>query len=229
MARGTQFQTLIEMLRNELGRSNDPAVGLSDLPSLKQQLNRYYERLHMDYDWPHLMRRLPKVTVNAGQRYYDVPTTTTYDEIVSIHVWQNGQPLPLGYGISIEDYGIFDSQEDVRADPIEKWDITFTGTKEQIEIWPMPASAGSFQPIAKRKWARLVNNDDVCAIDDNLVVLRAAAMLTGDEKDKQLKLAEAADLLATLRANSKSGTGSFKLGGGGVERRPYGPVVVRVS
>src|SRR3546814_15776455 len=45
-------------------------------------------------------------------------------------------------GIRSEDYAAYDSAAGERVDPVLRWDVQFTGTTDQIEVWPIPASNG---------------------------------------------------------------------------------------
>lgn len=204
MARNTTLGQIVGMLRDEIGRSNAAgSAGVADFNTLKQLINRYYESLYLDYDWPHLRFIAPRVSLSPGERYYDVPTALDYERIEKIVTWTNGRPYDLDRGIAEDDYRIFSSEDGERADPPLKWDIRHTGTKEQIEIWPMPASAGqSFQITSFRKFVRLIADGDTCKLDDNLIVLFAAAE-AADEKAAPGKLAAAKALYNRLRGRTK--------------------------
>jgi hypothetical protein len=230
MARGTQLLTLITMLRAELGRSTSPALGVADVPTLKQALNRAYETLYKK-DWQHLRREFAKITLNAGQRYYDLPTLLDSDRVEKAVVWWNGEPYPLCKGIGFEHFAAYDSTIDERNSPAARWDIRFTGTVEQIEIWPVPAdSQQTLQFIGKSKFTRLVNDIDTCRLDDNLVVLHAAARLAVARKsnDASLFAADAKELLEELLANAGDTDEPANMAGTMREPDVYTQVVVRV-
>lgn len=228
MARGTQFLTLVTMLRAELERSVSPAVGLEDLPVLKQKLARNYETLQDNYTWPHLHREFDRVTLAAGQRYYDVPATVNFDRLDNVVVWWSGLAYPLIRGIRFEDYNAYDSTRDERSGPVEKWDIRFTGVKEQLEFWPLPNDDDqSVQFTGQAKLPRLVNDIDPCFLDDHLVVLFTAAELERDRGQKEIMLSAARDRLATLRANASPDDVTM-IGGGRPRQGLFSNTVVRV-
>lgn len=229
MARGTTFLDLVIQVRGETLRSVSPAVGVDDIPVIKQKINRVYQTVYDEYDWPHLMRFLPRQNLAAGQRYYDVPNTTTYEEIREVVAWWSNKPHTLTRGIGFEHYGAFDPENNERSDPALRYEIRFTGTKEQIEIWPLPASAYPFQIAAKRKFAPLVADGDLCFVDDQTVVMLAASELHPDKDERRRLLAFGQDRLAQQKANSKTDSEPVRLGMGTRPREIPHQVVIRVG
>jgi len=229
MPRGTQFQALQVMLRDELGRSDSPAVGVSDLPRLSNAINRVYIELAEMHDWPHLRKTFSKITLNAGQSLYDFPSDLNYDRVEQARVWWTNTPKKIHKGISLDDYVAFDTTAGIRADPVQKWDIRWTGTKEQIEVWPLPAGTSQLQFIGFIKTPKLINPIDTCMIDDNLVTLFAAIRFIKDPKEKQLAQSEAQEKLMTMKANTEAGGESIRLGLGEPELTPFQNVVIRVK
>jgi len=229
MARGTQFSALTVMLRDELGRSDSPAVGVSDLPRLYNAINRVYAEIAVDYDWPHLRKTFSKITLNPGQQYYDFPSDLNYDRVEMARVWWLGTPKKVHKGITLDDYTAFDSTSGVRADPVVKWDIRWTGTKEQIEVWPLPAGTSQLQFVGFISTPKLVAPADVCLVDDVLVTLFAALRFIKDPKEKQTATAEAQDRYAALKANTEAAGDSIQLGLGLSELTPFKNVVIRVK
>lgn len=229
MARGTTFLDLVIQVRGETLRSVSPAVGLDDLPVIKQKIKRHYQTIYDDYDWPHLMRWLPRQNLAAGQRYYDIPSLTTYEEIRQVIAWWSGKPHRLTRGIGIEHYGAFDPESNERSDPALRYEIRFTGIAEQIEIWPLPASAYPFQIEAKRKFQQLVNDGDVCLVDDQVVVLMAASELHPDKDERARLFGLAQERLAAQKAGSKLDSEPVRLGMNTHPREIPHEVVLRVG
>lgn len=230
--RRKQFQQLIYDLRAELGRAVDPAAGVSDLPSLKQTIQRTYETVYDEYDWPHLTVKPARFNLNAGQRYYDLPAELSYETITDVVVWWNGQPVPLTRGIGFEEYAQYDSDNDQRSTPALLWDVVYTDNKEAIEVWPVPASTQSLQFVGKKKFVPLVDDADLCLLDDQLVVLSAAVeLLPRDKKgDAQVKLSIMQARFARLKSRAKAGAASIRIGlGGGGRRQLPAKSTVRVS
>ena len=219
MARGTQFLQLVTMLRAELRRSLNPAVGVEDVPELQRLIVRQYEKLWWDHDWPHLLKFYPAITLNAGQRYYDMPAGLDYERIKDVALYFSAIPSYLERGISFEEYAISNPDLGARSDPALKWDVRFgDGVQEQIEVWPVPAGTGAstLQFSGYATVPRLVNDQDVCLLDDNLVVLFAATeALTGQKSaDAQIKGAEAMALLAKLRGRTQAHAKVIAIGQG---------------
>jgi hypothetical protein len=211
MARGTQFLQLVTMLREELGRATDVSVGVSDVPELKRKLNRYYEQIYTDRDWPHLRRTFDRITLSAGERFYDLPEELDYERIERVVLWQNGIPIPLDRGITSEDYAGYDSVSDERSSPVLKWDIRDVAGDPMVELWPMPSdNTQKIEFTGFVKFTRLVNDSDICLLDDNLVVGFAAAELLAKQESKNAKqVAEATAALydrLTGRVKAAKGT-----------------------
>src|SRR3546814_4724009 len=64
-------------------------------------------------------------------------------------------------GIRSEDYAAYDSAAGERVDPVLRWDVQFTGTTDQIEVWPIPASNGMrLQVFGKKVLAPLIRSEE---------------------------------------------------------------------
>jgi hypothetical protein len=202
MARGTQLSALVYMLRAEIRRSTDVSIGTADLPELKQVLNRHYDALWWKYDWPHLCKYFPQVTLNAGQQLYDFPSGLTYERIKSVYAWWSGSPTRIDRGIDFDNYATFNSLIGSRSDPPMAWDVRYNdGVTEALEIWPIPATTGNLiQFFGYATLPRLVADADRCLLDDMLVVLSASAdILAGaGAKGAAIRLREAQDHEARL-------------------------------
>jgi hypothetical protein len=234
MARGTPLSRLVVMLRDELRRASTPSIGADDLASLRQVLNRNYRILALDHDWPHLMKVSNRMTLYAGQRYYDLPDQIDYDRIINIIAWYSSEPYELMRGIDFADYATYDPELDERSEPVLKWDIRWTGDTDQLEIWPLPnTNAQQLQIRAIRELPALVDDTDKCLLDDQLVVAFAAAELATAQKsaDAEIKAGQAQRLLGMLKARSNNNQEEYRVGLGRDDAngsRPY-QAVVRVS
>jgi hypothetical protein len=227
VARGTAFSELVIQLRNETGRSDDVNVGVDELPLLKQAINSAYITLYDDNDWPHLRKTFDRISLSAGSRYYDFPTGLNSERVETVAVWYNGEPHRVDRGISFEEYSLYSSEDDERSDPVTRWDVRWTGTEDQIEVWPIPSSnTQKLQFTGIQSISRLVDDDDLCLLDDILVVKLAAAEILG-EKGGKIKLAQAQERLRKLKGRGHS-TSRYQLGLGdpGLSRPN---ITVRVS
>lgn len=231
MARGETLQQLVSDLREELRRANTPSAGPTDTATLRRTINHVYALLHASFDWPHLHTFFDRITLNAGQRFYDLPTGLDYERITDAAAWVNGTPEPIARGIGFPEYSSYDPAADERSSPALKWDIRFTGTREQIEIWPLPDSSTQSVQFAGY-WAanRLVDDNDICRLDGEIVVLYAAAeLLPKDSADKTAKLQVAQELLRLrrVRASSKTEVRLGLDGDGGKSRASQAVIRVR--
>lgn len=227
--RGIQLTRLISKLRAEIGRSTNVSVGVDDAPSLIAIMQRTQETLYDDYDWPHLRVTFPAITLNAGQRYYDLPDELNYDRIEDVAIRINGLPVPFRQGIDFNCYAVFDSDAGVRSNPAQRWDIRSVEDAEQIEVWPIPSdSANSMQFKGIRKLRPLVDAGDVCDIDDRLIVLFSAAeLLAKDESPAaNIKLKAAQQLYSRLKGRSAGARPTYRMGMGTPSPQPYRATVV---
>lgn len=216
MARGTALSQLVSMFRAETHRSMSVAAGVDALDAVKELLRRTQEMLYDEYDWPFL-RVMTTKTLAAGSRYYDVPADLNLERIDEVQLIYSGEPRPISHGISFAEYATFDSDSDERSDPVLAWDLRWTGSATQIEVWPIPASSGSklwFRGI--RKLRALTSDSDVADLDDRLIVLYAAAetLAAQDSKDAQAKLSAARDRLSRMKGRAQGPTTPIALGQG---------------
>lgn len=234
MARGTQFSDLVIRVRDESGRANSVAVGVEDVDGLKTLINRVYTTLYNKYDWPFLRTRFDKITVSAGQRYKDLPTSLDIERVEEVLVWYNDLAYRLDKGISPTDYAIWDPEADERSDPILRWDYIYVEDQAapQIEVWPLPSVEQELQFTGIRNISRLVDDDNICLLDDDLIVLYAVAELAAREqlKDADLKLAAANDHFNWIKGRLRATQERLSLGlGSDPQRRVIPRATVRIS
>lgn len=181
MARGTQLSALVDALRAEIGASTNVAMGVNTLPALKQLLNRVQQQLWEGFDWPFAFIERDEQMVN-GQRYYTFDPEIDFGRISSAHVKYSSSWRPLEYGIGIEQYNSSDPAEGDKQDPPTHW-RHYEGN--QFEVWPMPSSnecVVRFKAI--KKCPLMINDSDVALLDDNLIVMYAAAELLARAKSE---------------------------------------------
>lgn len=199
MARGVTFQQLIHKLRAETGRSTSLAQGAQELDHLKQILQRTQEDLYDRYDWEFKNITRDESMV-AGSRYYTLDSDLSFDN-VSYCVCQpsNGESwYDVAYGIDEHLYNILDSDQDEREEWVRHWD-QYEGN--QYEVWPIPATSdATLRFRGKKVLSALVADSDTADLDDQLIVLHAAAELLAPDDGElaALKLKMAERRLATL-------------------------------
>jgi hypothetical protein len=225
MARGTQLETLIYMLRAETGQSVLVSAGVDNKPSLTQIINRAQQVLADDFNWPFL-KIMPFKDLEAGERYYNLTSDfggLDIERVVSVAVWDNGQPSPIVKGIGFAEYAQYDSNDDVRSSPVQRWDVKYTddtgdsSVGEQIEVWPIPDDNNQrLQFEGYRSVPLLVEDSDRAMLDDQLIVLTAATEVLARQgnKDAPLKQRIAKARYQQLRARYSSNDEPIIMGGG---------------
>lgn len=222
MARGSTLGTMLSMLRDECKYTSSAAAGQSKNPALRRLLQRHYVMLYDQHDWPHLLGAWEDKAIVAGSRYYDFPTDISMDNAVkAFRRWSNRwEPIAAGFEPVV--YNQFDSDNDERSDPIQAWRVY---SETQFEVWPLPLTDSTVRFIGKRAIGAFSADSDTCLLDDELVVLHAAAEELGEEKGK-VKKALAADRFTQLKALQNKAA-SFRPGEDGLRpRRPHGSIVV---
>lgn len=186
-----------------MSSSSSPALGQNFRDIIKSRIRREYARLFEDFDWPHLQVWETR-SVNAGQRYYDFPDTLTLGTTRAIYREHGNQWLEIARGLTPMDYNAFNSDDGVRTDPIQKWRPY---GDNQIEVWPLPASASTLLFVGKRTPSALTDEDDTADLDSDLLILFAAGKLLKRRKadDADIVLAEANTHYTTLKQRAQTG------------------------
>ena len=206
MARNVTLQEILKNLRLETGKSDSEAFGKgTDRAKLVNQINTTQEWLYDNWDWGFLDTHADK-QVQAGQRFYDVPTEFNLDSFDAVYLKRNGLWIELYEGIGIEHYNTVDSELDTpeRRDPVERWDVRDVSGNTQIEVWPIAASnTDTLRFFGTRSLPKLVSDSDKALLDDLAIVFFSAAeLLAGkDDAQSQLKLQKGNDRLKRIRAN----------------------------
>lgn len=242
MARGTSLSTLFTMLRAECGHSTSVAAGIDNEASLLQKLQRTQIMLYDEYDWPFMMKEWD-IPMQTGVRYYDFPTEPGFPGLTVINLegtvgaWidYSGRPIELARGIGQYQYAQYNSNAENpdQADPVRRWDIKrSTDSKEQIEVWPIPAGNTNILWLhGKKKPRPLVAAIDVADLDDQLIVLTAAAEILARQKSADAPKVEAAAAarLKQLKERTKGGTRMFTLTGRHSRNSNLGKTIIRIG
>jgi hypothetical protein len=200
MARGSTLGQVIDDLRIEAGMDPNPALSLNMVPQMKRALKREQERLYDEFDWPFLRVRRD-IPLQAGERYYDIPDDMNLERIEDVaHRWGD-RWASLDRGITIEQYNIYDSDADIRAEPAIKWDVHDTGDGAQLEIWPVPVTTGiQLRVTGIRKLTPLLKDADRLDLDDQMITLYVASEMLAktNAKDAAIKQGKAIERFRTL-------------------------------
>lgn len=224
MARGvTTLSQCVDRLRKEIRASTAPAQNQSARAGYVHLLQRVQRQLWLDHLWPHIRVYRDK-TLSAGQQLYSFPSDLKFEQIRKTEVKFNSRWIPVEYGIDSTHYNQIDPETDTRQDPVQRWQMY---EDNQIEVWPLPLSNGDADGDGRlRFWGNkdldaFISDSDVTTLDDDLIVLFAAAeyMAGNGQKDAAAKLTAARNLLNKLLGkNVKSKP--FILGGGMCEGEP---------
>lgn len=234
MARGTSFGELMTKLRIAARYDPNPALSKNMEPLMRQTLQDTQERLYDEFDWPFLRVHRDKV-LSAGQRFYDFPDDLNLERTIKVDVRHGSEWLPVERGITLDEYSLYDSEADVRCDPVLRWEVMDTGGGEQMEVWPLPATNNAqLRLTGIRKLKPLVEASDIADLDDQLIVAFAAGELLGGAKNPvaQVKFQQGARRLELLQGRStKTRHNTFVLGGAPSDRnmqRQRAPLVAYV-
>tara|TARA_R110002072_G_scaffold29439_2_gene93071 strand:- start:344 stop:1054 length:711 start_codon:yes stop_codon:yes gene_type:complete len=232
MPRGVTLGQLITDLRSEAGHSLQANLGKATRDVFVNLIDRTQRRLWADYSWPFLSVTRD-LAINAGQRYYDLPSDVTFERIERMETKHGDVWGKMHFGITNEHYNQHDSDRGIRSSPIRRYD-TYEGN--QLEIWPIPAEnsdPSTFKGLVRlhgiKNLSALVAEADTADLDDQLILLYAAAELAARQKqgDANNKLAQAQAHYGRLKARM-SKTETFVIGGGEPEGmyRPKGPPLI---
>lgn len=213
---GDTLATIIEEVQYELVQVASPAVGTQFREQIKARIRREYRRLYHDFDWPDLIDWYDTET-SAGERFYDFPDEASLNTTSAIYVRWGNQWIKLDRGIDPDHYNAHDSDADGRSDPVQRWRPKGT----QVEFWPIPASdENTLRFVAKRPFTPLVDEDDICDLDTDLIVLHSAAQLARrySNDEAALILARADQHYKTLKSRSQRGGIKVNFAAGGSER-----------
>jgi hypothetical protein len=211
---GVTLSEMVLDLRGELLQSVNTNHGVNAAPAHKRILARIQRTLWLDFAWPHL-RVDRDIPMAAGQRYYDFPTDLPLDRVEQVAVKWSGRWHGLERGIDVALYNAYDSDVDIRTDPVLRW-APYEET--QFEVWPIPATDGAqtVRICGIRNLRPLVEDADTCDLDSDLIVLTAATELAADAKSQRAAALQsrARQLYAKLtQRSSRNDNGVFVLGG----------------
>ena len=201
MARGTQLIKLVEMYRTETGQSINTTMNQADLTHVQNLIRRTQEVLYHKYEWSFL-DIFRDETMTPGNRYYTLDADLSYDSIQEVwtrkttsDAWQR-----VDYGITPDHYNDQDSDSGDEQDPVRAWDYYEGG---QIEVWPIPVTATTVRFFGKEPLGALLANNDTSTLDDNMIILTAAAETLLDRQPRRAEalLATAADIRMSLIGN----------------------------
>jgi hypothetical protein len=157
MPTGVQLSQMISDLRSELGHSVNVAHGVNTKDNMAYVLRRTQEVLYEEHDWPFLLVDRT-ITAYAGQYLYNYPADMPF-EVINGAWWKEGSYLTeMDYGITIEDFNLYDTSEDQRSNPVQKW--RHRPDEGQFEVWPVPSLAGEIRFRGSAPLSALIDDAD---------------------------------------------------------------------
>ena len=213
--RGNSLGAMVQMLRRELGLAESQALGRNVRNAHVQALAIAQDRLYSAHDWPFkkIWRDVPGM---AGQRYYAPPANMVLESLRDATARISNLFRPCYRGILPQNYNMVNSDAGVRQDWVRRWDLYNDPTTngDMLEFWPIPASDNftivRFYGI--KTLAPLVMDSDKADLDDNAIVLTAAADLANPRYRAQAQQKAVAHIFSLARTINNSRT--FVSGGG---------------
>lgn len=207
------------MLRAELGHSLLRSTGLNTLEVQKYALRNTYQWLYDAFDW-HFLKITREESLHAGERYYTFDPDLSYENVERVWTLYGTEWKSVDFGIDERLYTQF--PENQRFDPVLCWDVH---ENDQYEVYPVPATDGKLRMYGLRKFKPLVDESDVCLLDDLLVVMFTAARIAPKAKAAggQLYVNIAQDRMRRLKAKARANKRQPFVLGGGVPLPPLRP------
>ena len=220
MPSGIQLRELIRGVRAEAGHSLSEAHGQAKRETLAYLLQRKQRSLWRAHDWP-LLTHYWDQTFEAGDRYINYPDDVDPNRVNKVeHQWDSSWFL-IPHGISMEDRSLYDSDGGERSDPLRKWQHYWipgmtVDQLGQMELYPIPASDGTVRVHGHARLASLVDDDDICTLDSDMLVLYVAGELLARsaKADSELKLREAESIRRNILGQSGADRSSMATYGG---------------
>lgn len=198
-------------LRSELRQSANPAVAQSADHVLVNALKQAQAFVHSMHAWPHRRTRVD-VALSAGQRYYDWPDPIDYENVESVYCKWGDIWRPVAVFTEDEDtYNIYNSEADQRVDPVRRYRII---DDTQLEVWPIPASAGTLRIKGLRRIPELSGDSVQCPFDDGLVTKIAASRCARSKVERDAHMQDAMVLFRALTGRASTAQ-NFHIGGAG--------------
>lgn len=199
--RGTTLANCRTMLKNQLGYNTQANVALATDPELSALLTDMQFWLFSQYQWPFLYTH-SDVGLVANTRYYTLPSGISLDYPTEVETKWANLWYPVAYGIKGEQYEMVDPDLNQTLDPACRWQ-NYSVT--QFEIWPVPASVQTLRFWGTGLPVAFVADNDISSLDDELIVLFAAAekLARAKQRDAPSKLDRAMKLFNRLKGANK--------------------------
>lgn len=221
------------MFKAECGIELDTSISTAEDARIKRLLSNTQKWLCGQHLF--LLGKTSKdIQLAAGTRHYTFPTTDLdIDRLEKRAVVKLGPAEPplrydAHFGITQEHYTAWDSEAGQTCDPVQRWDLVNVAGVLKVEVWPIPETSNQKLNLTGIMPLPALSADtDVCAIDDLLIVLFAAAKYQArrGDKDASATLKQAQLHLGSLRASKPSQFERFNMAGKSRQQREPRPII----
>lgn len=196
MRSGIALSTIREEVLIEAGLSAQPGHSTFNIDRINQMVNRIERAMLLEGEWPTLAFE-ETLTVAADAQYVDLPTNITFTMIDNIYVAYGSEWFEVKSGIGARERTIYNSTQ--RALPASRYEYR-ANNPTKLEIWPIGGVEQTLLVEGTKTVGAMREENDVCSLDADVIVLRAAAEILGRENkaDAELKLSEAARRMTQL-------------------------------
>lgn len=208
------------MLKAEIDADLDSTVSPGGDDVINVKLSNTQKWLQRNYDFSDLNIRA-EMNLTPGTRYYDFPefdadVVLETDMAIKVECYWSTLWYTVEPGIKLINYNTVNPDLGMRLDPVIRWQkYRPNKTDLQFEVWPLPASATKLRFTGQKRLAALAADDDLCELDDLLIVQWCAAkMLAGlKSADAAAMLEEAKTTLSRILGNDNTPAKVFSMNG----------------
>ena len=223
MAVGTTLANLRKYLNAEIEDEMDEGVANAGIDRKNQLLNA--NQLFLANQHTYLRGKTwASVPITPGSEFFDFPAGIDISHLdkpafTIVANWR----YKVYFGINPDDFNIFNSDLNVQAKPVMKWDWFNVDNVLKIRIWPISNAAQTLQISGLLPITPMVSDSDTCVIDDMAIVFFTAAQMLAKRGagDAGAELAKANAYLASLRSGKPSRYETFNIAGEDWGRRAY--------
>lgn len=194
MRSGIPLATLRNEVMIEAGLSAEAGHATFSAARINQMINRTERLMVVEEEWPdqHIETQ---VTAVADQQFMDIPADITFTNIETVHVSFGDDWIPVEFGIGARERSIYNSTQ--RATPIMRLEAN-ANEPGKLEVWPIASHDQTLLFQGSKTVGTMVDEDDVCTLDGDVIVFRVAAQILG--RDNQSDAALLLDM-ANTRTN----------------------------
>jgi hypothetical protein len=216
MRTGVPLHQIRREVMIEAGLSPDPGHEAFSRETLNQKINRTERIMAQEDEWP-TQHYEQQVTVPPDAKWVSFPVGITPSSIRQVSVLFGTIWLPVVQGIGPAERTVY--SDDMRATPISRWEIN-VDQPGQFEVWPRGAVQQTLLFSGTRKIGGMVDENDACTLDADVIVLRTAAKILARDRqeDAALLMGEAISLTQSILKAINAANPPTRIGGHRVGR-----------